>query len=107
MTHIERAQLTCRNFHIRRMNGLWWCRAPYDPTMMEVAQTTTGTTPQEAYKNMLSLLASPGFVPPPSTPRSRRLHELWQEAEQRQQIGLHRPWSSLDCAVRNGGAWLS
>jgi len=43
------------------------------------------------------------FTPPPSSPRARQLNKQWEEAEQRQRYGTHRPWSSLDCAARNGG----
>ncbi len=100
------SKITCKNIHLRRMNGMWWCIAPYDPTILEQALMGTGSTPADAYRDLIDLLATPDFVPPPSTPRSRELHRRWDEAERRQQNGMHRPWSSLDCAVRNGGPWL-
>lgn len=97
------SKATCKNFHIRRMNGMWWCFAPYDPTRMEAARYSTGDTPAQAYKNLLSLLVAPAYEPPKWTPRQQRLHEMWNEAECRQRIGMHSPWSALDCAVRRGG----
>ena len=101
----EQERRTCNKIKFFRMNGVWWCRAPYDPTKLEQAVMTFGKTTSEAYGSLLSRVSTPGFVPPPDTPRSLAMNRQMDDAEYRQRHGLHRPWSSLDCAVRNGGGY--
>jgi len=82
----------------------WMCTFPPHSTMMHQCTTAIKPTPKEAYDHCMALLNTTIWESPiwETTPASRRRNELWDEAERRQQMGLHRPWSSLDCKVRNG-----
>jgi len=89
-------------FHFFRMTGKWWCSSPYNPSKLECAVLGFGDTKEEAYSMLMEKMGCVAFTPPPSSPRTMQLNRQWEEAEQRQRYGMHRPWSSLDCAVRNG-----